>query len=243
MHPQPLNAEPQDPERTAVSGPARRDPQVKVALIAAAATIATSCLGVVSALVTGLLQYSGPGAASEPPVTSSIMETVISTATVTVTADSANTLTPSAGVDTQKPTTVSGKEVSLLHRVPVSGRVFDVGNIKVNGKPRKDSMSRWDNCIGNGYAEEYELDRKYRSFRAYVAVGDTGSDGGAVAKFAVTVDNEEPQYFNAKFGEEPTLVELSLVGENGRALRLHLYGGCVDYGDVNLVWIDPVVVP
>ncbi|MFC7380901.1 hypothetical protein [Sphaerisporangium rhizosphaerae] len=210
--------------------------------------IGVAVIGLVSALLTGILQYTGPGGAPAPTATVTKTETITATATITaqpVMPDT--TLTPYATPSpvTGTPPADISREGDPLPSTPLDGdAVFDREKVEVNGVERKNARGALiDICDGETYEDVFGLRKKYRALKVYVAVGEDGSDTGAEVEFSFSVDGREPYTYTATFSRDPLYIEIPLISGQDKALRLSIWAKSIGCKDVNAVLISPTLVP
>lgn len=195
-----------------------RDNTVRVAVISAIGTVLAAGLTAVGSFMSGLVTYTGPGAAPLVPS---------STATPGQRGGGNGTATGSASVTDLK--TVTGSSTVRS------------GPQRVNTRPYADTLYQYAECV-NKKNLIYQLDRRYEHFEATIGPSDDSQSGYSVF-FTVTVDDREVLKEQVAVGESKPIradvgggyrMTLSVISDRPE-------GRCPG-SDLIAVWAEPRLV-
>jgi hypothetical protein len=212
---------------------------VKAALITAVSTVLVGAFGVVTAVITGVLQFQSPSGAPGPAT-----PTVTTTVTVTAAAPIA---TSTQGTT---PTTAAAGSPRYLADMNPSGDAWAVGSWTMSGKEYTHSLGQKSLCTEESVT--VDLRGTYRRLVAVVGVADNADDldRDKSADFSVYVDADDDN--DADSGEQivaraglyrhPATIDASFPPARRLILVLNAPGDCFSY-QTFAVWGDPKVYP
>lgn len=231
----------QRPEHSRKEGAwfSRQPETVKAAIITAVSAVLVGVLGMVGAVVTGVLQFRSPGGASGP---------VAPTATVTTTVTAAGPPPSSAAAGQAPSTGAAGGSPHYLADMNPSGDAWLVGSWKMAGKVYAHSFGEKSLCGDETIV--VDLGGSYRRLTATVGVADTADavDRDTSANFSVYVDADDDD--QADSGEQivsrgglyrrPAPIDISFAAATKLILVIDSPGDCFTYKSF-VVWGDPRV--
>lgn len=204
-----------------------RDNTVRVAVISAIGTVFTAALTAAGSFMSGLVTYTGPGAAPLVPPSAT-----------TVSAPPDNESGTGRGGGRNGPAAGS---VSLTDLKSVTGsNDISAGPRRVNASAYPDTLYQYVNCATKR-SSIYQLDRRYSYFNATIGPSDDSRSGYTVF-FTVLVDDREVLNERVAVGESRS-IQADVSG--GYRMTISVIsdrpaGRCPN-GDLIAVWAGPTL--